>query len=76
MNQQEMADLLEIQQLAARYMAFSARKEQDRWREVFTADGAYNAFGTPYGVVDFPALLNERAAGAVRRQRAGCGVRR
>ena len=38
MNQQEMADLLEIQQLAARYMAFTARKEKDRWLEVFTPD--------------------------------------
>ncbi len=65
MNQQEMADLLEIQQLAARYMAFSARKEQelDRWREVFTADGAYNAFGTPYGLEDFPSLLNSAPPG-------------
>ena len=54
MNQQEMADLLEIQQLAARYMAFSARKEEDRWLEVFTPDGEYNAFGTPYGLDDFP----------------------
>src|SRR5436305_1949019 len=49
MNQQEMADLLEIEQLAARYMMLSARKENDRWLEVFTADGVYNAFGTPYG---------------------------
>jgi hypothetical protein len=65
MNQQEIADLLEIQQLAARYMAFSAKKEQDldRWREVFTADGAYNAFGTPYGLEDFPSLLNSAPPG-------------
>ena len=65
MNQQEMSDLLEIQQLAARYMAFSARKEQeqDRWREVFTADGSYNAFGTPYGLEDFPSLLNSAPPG-------------
>jgi hypothetical protein len=63
MNQQEMADLLEIQQLAARYMSFSARKEQDRWREVFTPDGVYNAFGTPYGLEDFPALLNSAPPG-------------
>jgi hypothetical protein len=63
MNQQEMADLLEIQQLAARYMSLSARKEQDRWREVFTPDGVYNAFGTPYGLEDFPALLNSAPPG-------------
>jgi hypothetical protein len=63
MNQQEMADLLEIQQLAARYMAFAARKEQDRWLEVFTADGEYNAFGTPYTLDAFPALLNSAPPG-------------
>jgi SnoaL-like domain len=63
MNQQEMADLLEIQQLAARYMAFAARKEQERWLEVFTADGVYNAFGTPYTLDRFPALLNSAPPG-------------
>jgi hypothetical protein len=63
MNQQEMADLLEIQQVAARYMAFAARKEQDRWLEVFTADGVYNAFGTPYTLDAFPALLNSAPPG-------------
>jgi SnoaL-like domain len=57
MNQQEMSDLLEIQQLAARYMSFTARKEKDRWLEVFTPDAVYNAFGTPYSLDDFPALL-------------------
>ena len=33
MDQQEMADLLEIEQLAARYMMLSATKEMDteRW---------------------------------------------
>jgi hypothetical protein len=63
MNQQEMADLVEIQQLAARYMSFSARKEQDRWREIFTPDGVYNAFGTPYGLDDFPSLLKSAPPG-------------
>jgi hypothetical protein len=63
MNQQEMSDLLEIQQLAARYMSFSARKEQDRWREIFTHDGVYNAFGTPYGLDDFPSLLTSAPPG-------------
>jgi hypothetical protein len=63
MNQQEMADLLEIQQLAARYMSFTARKEEDRWSEVFTPDGEYNAFGTPYGLDAFPALLKSAPPG-------------
>jgi hypothetical protein len=65
MNQQEMADLIEIQQLCARYMAFAARKEMDadRWLEVFTPDGVYNAFGTPYRLNDFPMLLKSAPAG-------------
>jgi hypothetical protein len=63
MNQQEMSDLLEIQQLVARYMSFTARKEKDRWLEVFTADGVYTAFGNPYTVEDFPALLKSAPPG-------------
>jgi hypothetical protein len=63
MNQQEMADLLEIQQLAARYMMLSARKDNDHWLEVFTPDGVYHAFGTPYGLDDFPMLLKSAPPG-------------
>jgi hypothetical protein len=63
MDTQEMADLIEIQQLTARYMAFSARKEEGRWLEVFTPDGEYHAFGTPYGLDDFPMLLNSAPPG-------------
>ncbi len=63
MNQQEMADLLEIQQVASRYMSFTTRKEEDRWLEVFTADGIYNAFGTPYTLADFPSLLKSAPPG-------------
>jgi SnoaL-like domain len=62
-DQQEMADLLEIEQLAARYMLLAARKEDGRWLEVFTPDGVYNAFGTPYGLEDFPGLLRSAPAG-------------
>lgn len=59
MNDQETADLVAIHALAARYMAFAARKEveHDRWLEVFVPDGVYHAFGTPYGLADFPMLL-------------------
>ena len=65
MDQQEMADLVELDQLASRYMMYSARKVQDvkTWLEVFTPDGVYNAFGTPYGLDDFPMLLNSAPAG-------------
>ena len=76
MNQQEMADLLEIQQLAARYMMLSARKDNDHWLEVFTPDGVYNAFGTAVRARRLPDAAQERAARAVHRQRTGRRVRR
>jgi hypothetical protein len=62
-NQQETADLVEIQQLTARYMAFSARKEKGRWLEVFTPDAVYEAFGTRYDLDDFPRLLDSAPPG-------------
>jgi hypothetical protein len=51
------ADLVELHALCARYMALTSQFIQDRWLEVFTPDGEYNAFGTPYGLDRFPALL-------------------
>ena len=63
MNQQELADVLEIQQLAARYMMLSARKDNDHWLDVFTPDGVYNAFGTAHGLDDFPMLLQSAPPG-------------
>ena len=65
MNPQDISDLVEIHQLAARYMAYSARKvtDVDQWLDVFTPDGVYNAFGTPYGLADFPMLLQSAPPG-------------
>ena len=65
MDDHEVADLLEIQQLAARYMMLSARKVLDveRWQEVFTPDAEYHAFGSQYGLDDFPMLLASAPAG-------------
>ena len=56
-EQRRTADLVELHALCARYMAYASQYVQDRWLEVFTADGAYNAFGTEYGLDKFPALL-------------------
>jgi len=63
MNQQEMADVLEIQQVTARYMALSAKKEHGRWLDVLTPDGTYSAFGTAYTVDEFPKLLDAAPKG-------------
>ena len=54
---QRLADLIEIHQLCARYMAFASQFVPDRWLEVFTPDAEYNAFGTAYSVERMPALL-------------------
>lgn len=54
---QRVADLVEIHQLCARYMAYAAQFVPDKWLEVFTPDAEYNAFGTAYTVERMPALL-------------------
>jgi len=50
-------DLAEIDQLCARYMMLTSQYVEDRWLEVFTPDAVYTAFGTPYSLDRFPALL-------------------
>jgi len=50
-------DLVELQQLCARYMLLCSQFVEDRWLEVFTPDAVYTAFGTPYTLDRFPALL-------------------
>jgi hypothetical protein len=50
-------DLVAIHALCARYMMLCGQFIQDRWLEVFTPDGSYNAFGTEYTLERFPALL-------------------
>jgi len=50
-------DLVELQQLCARYMLLCSQFVEGRWQEVFTPDAVYTAFGTPYTLDRFPALL-------------------
>lgn len=50
-------DLVEIHALCARYMAYTSQFIEDRWLDVFTPDVEYKAFGTPYSLERFPALL-------------------
>jgi len=50
-------DLVALHALCARYMSLTSQFVQDRWLDVFTPDGEYNAFGTPYTLERFPALL-------------------
>ena len=57
------ADLVELHALCSRYMLLTSQFVQDRWLEVFTPDGEYNAFGTPYNLERFPALLEAAPRG-------------
>jgi hypothetical protein len=51
------ADVIEIEQLLARYAVGMTQDDIDAVIDVFTPDGTYSAFGATYGLVDFPALV-------------------
>jgi hypothetical protein len=51
------ADVIELQQLLARYAVGMTKDDVDAVVEVFTPDGTYSAFGDTYQLVDFPALV-------------------
>jgi hypothetical protein len=50
-------DLVDLQQLCALYMLLCSQFVEDRWLDVFVPDAVYTAFGTPYTLDRFPALL-------------------
>lgn len=62
-NTRRIADLVELQQLCARYMLLCSQVIEDRWLEVFSPDVVYNAFGTDYTLARFPALLTAAPRG-------------
>jgi hypothetical protein len=50
-------DVVELQQLLARYAASMTQDDIEAVMEVFTPDGTYSAFGDTYGLADFPTLV-------------------
>jgi SnoaL-like domain len=50
-------DLMEIQQLLARYAVTITRGDIDGLLAVFTPDGTYSAFGDTYPLAEFPDLV-------------------
>ncbi len=52
-----MSDVIEIEQLLARYAAGMTKDDVDAVIEVFTPDGTYSAFGDVYALADFPRLV-------------------
>ena len=57
MDQSRLADIVEIEQLLARYAVGMTKDDIDAVVQVFTADGTYSAFGDTYQLADFPTLV-------------------
>lgn len=52
-----LADVLEVQQLLARYAVGMTKNDIDSVIDVFTDDGTYSAFGDTYALDEFPELV-------------------
>jgi hypothetical protein len=53
----DIPDLIELQQLLARYGVGMTKGDVEAVMEVFTPDGTYSAFGDTYSLADFPTLV-------------------
>ena len=64
MTELPVADVIEIEQLLAKYSVAMTQLDVDTvTSEVFTSDGSYTAFGTTYFLHDFPALVEAAPKG-------------
>jgi len=63
MEDQTLSDIVEIEQLLARYAVHMTKDEIDAVIGVFTPDGTYSAFGSVYGIHDFPRLVESAPKG-------------
>ena len=57
MDQGDIADIIEVEQLLARYAVGMTKDDIEAVIEVFTPDGTYSAFGDTYTLADFPTLV-------------------
>ncbi len=57
MDQARMADIIELEQLLARYAVGMTENDVEAVMDVFTPDGWYSAFGDVYQLADFPTLV-------------------
>jgi hypothetical protein len=57
MDRDQLADVVELQQLLARYAVGMTQDDIETVMEVFTTDGTYSAFGSTYTLADFPTLV-------------------
>jgi len=56
-------DVIEIEQLLAKYAVYMTKLEVETVMEVFTPEGTYSAFGATYPLKDFPALVQAAPKG-------------
>jgi hypothetical protein len=56
-DQAKMDDVIEIEQLLARYALGMTKDDVEAVVDTFTPDGSYSAFGDTYALPDFPALV-------------------
>ncbi len=56
-------DIVEIQQLLARYAVTITQQDIDGLVKVFTPDGTYSAFGETYSLARFPELVDAAPKG-------------
>src|SRR6202048_2213782 len=56
-------DIVEIQQLLAKYAVTITQQDIDGLLEVFTSDGTYSAFGETYALERFPVLVDAAPKG-------------
>ena len=57
MDPQRQADIIELEQVLARYAVGMTKDDVEAVMEVFTPDGTYSAFGDTYSLADFPTLV-------------------
>lgn len=57
MKTDDLNDIVEIEQLLARYAVGMTKNDIDAVVAVFTPDGSYSAFGDTYALADFPRLV-------------------
>jgi hypothetical protein len=57
MDPGRIADIIDLQQVLARYAVGMTQDDIEAVMEVFTPDGTYSAFGSTYTLQDFPTLV-------------------
>jgi hypothetical protein len=75
MDPSALADIVEIEQLLARYAVAMTRGDIEAVVDVFTRDGTYSAFGEVYTVDDFPVLAAAAPQGLYNTSTAAITLR-